>query len=400
MIDIRIPTLDEIEYLNSQAQSDINVMQTDFTQIRQPSSYKPFTQHSDSYFITVAGELRIKDVSKMTVAEKAISGIRPVIKYSQIKDYCTYIKTNGTIKHVHFGQYPQLVVGKALAKTLDKALDNGRLHTTTKTYSTPHSNELTAVEYEHLGQKYIRLNTKDYPNNNYNLFDYYKLSDTTRLRNGNNNYWIRVKPIEWVVDEEQDIAISSNILMAGIPVGNKEYDKSNIKTFLEESFINEIVPSHVLLNTKVQKEDKNTKEEKHEGPRAKKKDNVYDFTLERVDEEDIIRGCIKGDIPVFLHGESSEGKSARVKQIDSDCVILYLSNATPESLNGKSVYDPNKGEIVDMPPSWYVKLKKKCEEEPDKIHVLFFDELTNALPSIQGMAFNTTSYDIFFIHSF
>ena len=29
-----------------------------------------------------------------------------------------------------------------------------------------------------------------------------------------------------------------------------------------------------------------------------------------------------------------------------------------------------------------------CEKEPDKNHIVFFDEITNALPSIQGIAFN------------
>ena len=44
--------------------------------------------------------------------------------------------------------------------------------------------------------------------------------------------------------------------------------------------------------------------------------------------------------------------------------------------------------MLDVPPTWYKKLQEKCEKEPDKIHLVFFDELTNALPSIQGMAFN------------
>jgi len=44
--------------------------------------------------------------------------------------------------------------------------------------------------------------------------------------------------------------------------------------------------------------------------------------------------------------------------------------------------------MIDVPPSWYKKIKEKCEKEPDKLHIVFFDELTNALPSIQGMAFN------------
>ena len=89
-----------------------------------------------------------------------------------------------------------------------------------------------------------------------------------------------------------------------------------------------------------------------------------------------------------MHGRSSEGKSARVKQLDPDCEIIYMRNATPDSLNGKSVYNAATGEMIDVPPTWYSKIKEKCEAEPDKIHIIFFDELTNALPSIQGMAFN------------
>ena len=91
---------------------------------------------------------------------------------------------------------------------------------------------------------------------------------------------------------------------------------------------------------------------------------------------------------MFLHGPSSEGKSARVKQIDPTCEIIYLRNATPDSLNGRSVYNQSTGEMIDIPPTWYKKVKAKCEQEPDKLHVVFFDEINNALPSIQGMAFN------------
>ena len=89
-----------------------------------------------------------------------------------------------------------------------------------------------------------------------------------------------------------------------------------------------------------------------------------------------------------MHGQSSEGKSARVKQIDPECVIIYLRNATPESLNGKSVYNSETGEMIDVKPTWLKKLEEKCTNDPDKYHIVFFDEITNALPSIQGIAFN------------
>lgn len=116
--------------------------------------------------------------------------------------------------------------------------------------------------------------------------------------------------------------------------------------------------------------------------------NEYNFIFNEVTEEDIIRGAIESDVAVFLHGRSSEGKSARIKQIDPDCEIIYLRNATPESLNGKSAYNSTTGEMIDIKPTWLVKLEEKCEKEPDKIHIVFFDELTNALHAIQGMAFN------------
>ena len=116
--------------------------------------------------------------------------------------------------------------------------------------------------------------------------------------------------------------------------------------------------------------------------------NAYNFMFNKVTEEDIIKGAIQSGVAVFLHGRSSEGKSARVKQVDPDCEIVYLRNATPESLNGKSVYNQSTGEMIDVKPTWLLKLEARCEAEPNKIHVVFFDELTNALHAIQGMAFN------------
>ncbi len=151
--------------------------------------------------------------------------------------------------------------------------------------------------------------------------------------------------------------------------------------------------------------------------------NAYNFMFNEVSEEDIIKGAIQSGVAVFLHGRSSEGKSARVKQFDPDCEVVYLRNATLESLNGKSVYvqpitkrievpvaktiiNPDTkqeetiqtieyqdvivkdGYMLDVKPTWLVNLEEKCKKEPDKIHVVFFDELTNALHAIQGMAFN------------
>lgn len=125
-----------------------------------------------------------------------------------------------------------------------------------------------------------------------------------------------------------------------------------------------------------------------ERKQAEKRRNLYGLKFGQVSEEEIIKGAIESGVAVFLHGPSSEGKSARVKQIDPTCEIIYLRNATPESLNGKSVYNQATGEMIDVKPSWLKKLEEKCEKEPDRFHIVFLDEITNALPSIQGIAFN------------
>ncbi len=156
------------------------------------------------------------------------------------------------------------------------------------------------------------------------------------------------------------------------------FEETDIYKYMNTLFAKELFQTVVIQNKLPLKSD---------SEKLKKK-NPYNFDFSNVTEEDIIRGMIESDISVFLHGMSGDGKSARVKQLDPDCEIIYLRNATPDSLNGKSVYDPTSGEMIDVQPTWYKKVCKKCEDEPDKIHIVFFDEITNALPSVQGMAFN------------
>lgn len=112
----------------------------------------------------------------------------------------------------------------------------------------------------------------------------------------------------------------------------------------------------------------------------------YGFDYSKSSDIELIKKYIKGDIPLFLHGLSGCGKSGRIKAIDPDCVIVYLASAKPETMSGKSVLV--NGELKDVPPEWYKKICKLCEDEPDKDHILFLDEITNAPPSLQGLAYN------------
>jgi len=310
-------------------------------------------------------------------------GVRPAFNYlfsEKLENvFSKKAKFINGILEVEFGEYPQTIVSGNLFKTLEMLYSNKIIKQTGKSYTTDSVKNLdinvnfikkTYFEYEHEGKKYVRL-----------VGD--KIAIGRVLSNNdvvkkNKPYWIEVEPIKWMIDKRTGIALSKKILFSGIQFDNKEdykgnFENTNIKKYMDDYFSKDIIPSEI------EQIKQNTND---------KKQNPYKFSFDKVDEESIIKGCIESDIPVFLHGPSSEGKSARVKQIDPNCTIIYLRNASPESLNGKSVYDSTIGEMIELYPTWLKKLEDKCEKEPDKIHILFFDEITNALPSIQGIAFN------------
>lgn len=317
-------------------------------------------------------------------------GSRPALPYSSIQSISSNVVRDILgIKEIEYGEYPQTIVDEEYSSELETAYtcNNRNLRPTGKKYTTdsifdtsPGFKKMTHTEYEYNGNKYIRfVGASNY--------DGQFLSNGRLLEKGQ-IYWVRVEPITWLVDEKADIALSKKIIFAGVQFKNSreyygDFDRTDIKQFMDDYFSKEIVSNRVYSqNISVYNPQSIEKTEQV------RKQNPYGFNFDEVSEEDIIRGAVESNVSVFLHGRSSEGKSARVKQLDPDCEIIYMRNATPDSLNGKSVYNATTGEMIDIPPTWYSKIKEKCETEPDKIHIIFFDELTNALPSIQGMAFN------------
>ena len=306
-------------------------------------------------------------------------GVRPVLSFSTISDISPNgVMGRGGFLEVEYGEYPQYVVSKSMESELEQAYCSGTLRKTGKTYTTDSrkwndkSSLFEAVEheeYEYNGKKYIR----------------YTNTDANTLSNGKqygkgDNVWIEVSPLKWFVDDVARIMVCKNLIASGIRFCNNgnyydDFKSTEMYKFLNTYFARDIVPSAII-------------EMPLEEEKAVKRSNPYGLNLGQVSEEEIIKGAIESEVAVFLHGASSEGKSARVKQIDPDSVIIYLRNATPESLNGKSIYNSEKGEMIDVKPTWLKKLEAKCEAEPDKLHIVFFDEITNALPSIQGIAFN------------
>ena len=292
---------------------------------------------------------------------------------------------NGT-EELEYGEYPQNAADPRMQNILESEYNRG-MNKTGRSYtfnSVKYDDydtgfkPVTYEEYEYQGRKYIRIKANSEFNDHR-----FKPSNGVEYRNGD-YVWVEVSPVKWLIDDRTGILISKKGLVSGIRFLDRrtnykgDFSKTEMKEYLDKYMLHDLTQSVKLDYVQDMLPEEQKKFER----------NPYGLKFDQVSEEDIIKGAVESGIAVFLHGPSSEGKSARVKQIDPTCEIIYLRNATPESLNGKSVYNAATGDMIDVKPTWLKKLENKCEEEPDRFHILFFDEITNALPSIQGIAFN------------
>ncbi len=277
---------------------------------------------------------------------KIQTGVRPIINFDLIKNQSKKKAMIDGGFTVLCGVFPQSLASKAEGEMLQMFESMGQLDTT-RVFKVQNES-YTLVKPLVGNERYIKY--KD---------NYYKLEN-----------------IEWLVDNDTNLAITKNVLYSSVFGPTHKANDSIILQFLNTSFI---IQSLDDLKDNLTKAPNGRKAK---GP------SVYGFTSKRIDEDSLIEACVNADVPVFLHGKSSDGKSARVKAIDPDCEIIYLRTATPETLCGKAAYDTTNGKVIDIKPSWLKRLEEKCINHPERIHILFLDEITNALHSIQGMAFN------------
>ena len=323
--------------------------------------------------------------------------VRPVLKSSVIFSQISPNRVrgyNGT-EEVEYGEYPQYAADSRMQSILELEYNRGMKKTgRSYTFDSVKYDDyctgfkpVTYEEYEYQGKKYIRIRANsDFGGNKF------KLSNGAFYRD-DDYVWVEVSPIKWLIDDRTGILVSKIGLVSGIRFLGRnhnykgDFSRTEMKEYLDRYMIHDLTQTATFTRLQDMIPEEKTQFEE-ERKQAEKRRNPYGFKFGQVSEEEIIRGAIESGVAVFLHGPSSEGKSARVKQIDPTCEIIYLRNATPESLNGKSVYNQATGEMIDVKPTWLKKLGEKCEKEPNRFHIVFLDEITNALPSIQGIAFN------------
>ena len=314
-------------------------------------------------------------------------GARPALPFSSIGS----IPTNGEsgkkardgVLEVEYGYYPQQAVPRDMQERLEQAYRSSSISKTWNSYTTDSVacddydtafQPQTHQEYEYNGKRYVRIEANSF----------FKGGSLT-LSNGEqyyygDNVWVEVEPVKWLVDEREKMMITEKIIFAGVQFNNERnytgnFDRTDIKTFMDRYLSRDLVQSRGI----------GQQSQTIATSTTTRNENPYNLEFDEVGEQDIIKSAIESNVSVFLHGKPGCGKSDRVKQLDPDFIELNLSHLDPELLDGLA--GEKDGKAVHIKPPWLEELEEKCGEEPDKIHILFLEELTNASQMMQSKAY-------------
>lgn len=161
------------------------------------------------------------------------------------------------IRIAEYGQYPQTVADERTSARLERLHSSRSLRSTGKKYTfdaiglsdydTPFKAK-SYPEYEMDGKRYIRVP-------GLHADEYSELSTGEEVEKGK-PYWLRVQPIEWLVDKSGWM-ITKKCLFAGIQFDTKkdydgDFSKTSLKHYLDTYFAKEMMPiEHVATHSKI-----------------------------------------------------------------------------------------------------------------------------------------------------
>ena len=130
-----------------------------------------------------------------------------------------------------------------------------------------------------------------------------------------------------------------------------------------------------------QKERKNMTEEERKAVMANLANSL---TYEKIKEEDAIESFLFGNVPLLLYGaQPCSGKSEKIMHYDVGCEKIYVRTATLNSIDCVNIYN-ERGYMQEAKPSWYVNLKRKCENETEQIHILLLEDLDEVSKEVEN----------------
>ena len=208
-------------------------------------------EDNDIPVLNVVGEC-----SSSGILSSRANGARPTLQYSLISAVAlSKVRKPDGILEIEYGYYPQWAPSHNLQKELEYALKTGTMIQLKNYIITDSRKRIEHVKefkqqkhpiYEHKGKQYIRV--KANPD-----IDNFILSNENNYKKGD-YVWVEISPVKWLVDEENDIAVSKNILFAGVQFKNdRNYDgdfsKTDINMFMNTYLIKDLFKCNSIINT-------------------------------------------------------------------------------------------------------------------------------------------------------
>lgn len=355
-------------------------------------------------------------------------GARPALSISSI----SRIPTNGVIGapkrsrdgvlEVEYGYYPQKAVSRDMQEKLERAFERRSLSKTGKKYTTDsrkydeYDEEFSPKQHEEFqldGKKYVRVEANSYFDG-----DEFELSNGESYRDGD-PVWVEVAPVKWLVDERARLMLTEKIIFAGVQFANcytksgyrtEDFDKTDIKTFMDEYFSKELEQS--IKTTEVGEQSLEEQEVQLRKSRLQKlnPDKTKQASRVKMTDTEIIQNWIEAGESVMLRGPSGIGKTERIKSLYPDLIYMKLTNNMfPEKVVGsvnlqtgqsippdyakaailqeateeeKKLVEENLQNIYDIADTVYERSK-----ESNKKVVIMLDELLNVKPAVQSLVY-------------
>lgn len=355
-------------------------------------------------------------------------GIKPLINISverflKCKEKFEIKVNDNNTASILLGEFPQTFVGQERNEQLESIFSCGVVdsYKTGKKYLCrfdKYGEPIFAEEYfNENSKKIVRLK------NNADDYDHTAFNDGTLITlDEGDPAWVNVEPIKWNIlnfdklpkeinpngtGEDDVIRLISEYALNAMPFYKGDYfDNFNYlwQNSTIRGYLNGINVSDIKTNGNPNFEAPNggnfaqgpnfldeafNKTIEYTGTLSNgdnmKKSNPYNFNFSELSNDELLEYYIQSNSAVFLHGPSGVGKSARVKQIDPTATRITLRpQMNPEEIDG--TLDRQTGDYI--PPLWWTDLCKKCKDEPNRIHVLFIDELTNVKPTVQSLIYS------------
>lgn len=345
---------------------------------------KVLNMYNDAYTaVTLYGQVDYFNIRRTDV------GIRPVIRMDEqtAKNLFFYNDTErlnfSTITedsniNVIVGQYPQDTVDPFTKEKLENlfskkgSFGSSELKETGNKYPISLDDQENAlIEYEYQGRCYVRIEpikAKDTP-----IYDTSNGSIKNRLR----PEWFETKPIIWKLVKMNNVCmlVASDVLTTGQMLNKenlKEGEPINLKDLDIYKFLDKCLAKAIFKGSLLEPYFKGD-----EPNLVKKEDD------KEIDQEELIEKSLLSGVPIALIGDDVNWKNKLITKYDPNLEIVCLNNASYDSLAGINIYDSESERMIDVKPSWLKSLEGKCELEPERIHIVYFDEMDDTSEDVQ-----------------